>query len=321
MTTTGSHIAFALACVIAPAALAHAGDYPSRPVTVITSTPPGNGPDIIARIVADGLAGVWKQRVLVENRPGGRAIVATLAATRAPPDGYTLYVALGSTFVVLPEIQHHLPFDLSHDLAPIGIVATQPFVVAVSPKLGVNTLGELVALSKRRPDEILYGTIWGSLPHLAFELMQSRFGSRLKLVPYTSTPQAIADVQGGTIPVVIESVSALAGPVRSGELRPLAVTAAHRLAEFPNVPTIAESLPGYEALGWFALMAPAHTPVEILEKISADLEIVLQEDSTRAKYARLGTYVVKKSPSEVSQYIRAQHDVMKPVIDSIGLAK
>jgi tripartite-type tricarboxylate transporter receptor subunit TctC len=244
-----------------------------------------------------------------------------LAAKKAPPDGYTLYVALGSTFVVLPEIQHHLPFDLGRDLVPIGIVAVQPFVIAVSPKLGVNTLSELVALSKRRPDEILYGTIWGSLPHLAFELMQSRFGSRLKLVPYASTPQAIADVRGGTIPVVIESVSALAGSIRSGELKPLAVTAAQRLAEFPSVPTVAESLPGYEALGWFALMAPAHTPPEILEKISADLKAVLQEDATRKKYASLGTYVMMKSPSEAEKYIRLQHDVMKPVIDRIGLAK
>lgn len=321
MKTTGSHIVFALACAIASGAPAHAADFPSRPVTVITSTPPGNGPDIIARIVADGLADLWKQRVLVENRPGGRAIVATLAAKKAPPDGYTLYVALGSTFVVLPEIQHHLPFDLDHDLVPIGIVAAQPFVIAASPKLGVNTLGELIALSKRRPDEILYGTIWGSLPHLAFELMQSRFKSRLKLVPYASTPQAIADVRGGSIPVVIESVTALAGPIRSGELKPLAVTASRRLVEFPNVPTIAESLPGYEELGWLALMAPAHTPAEIVEKISGDLKTVLQEDSTRAKYANLGTYVMMKSPSEVAQYIRVQHDVMKPVIDRIGLTR
>ena len=321
MKTAGSHIAFALACAIASAAPAYAADYPSRPVTVITSTPAGNGPDIIARIIADGLADLWKQRVLVENRPGGRAIVATLAAKKAPPDGYTLYVALGSTFVVLPEIQHHLPFDLGYDLEPIGIVAAQPFVIAVSPKLGVNTLDELVALSKQRPDEILYGTIWGSLPHLAFELMQSKLGSRLKLVPYASTPQAITDVRGGSIPVVIESLSALAGPIRSGELKPLAITAARRLAEFPTVPTIAESLPGYEALGWFALMAPAHTPAEVIEKISADLKTVLQAASTREKYAKLGTYVMMKSPSEVAQYIRLQHDVMKPVIDRIGLAK
>jgi tripartite-type tricarboxylate transporter receptor subunit TctC len=321
MKTIGSYIALTLVCAIASGAPAHAADYPSRPVTVITSTPAGNGPDIIARIVADGLSDLWKQRVLVENRPGGRAIVATLAVKKAPPDGYTLYVALGSTFVVLPEIQHHLPFDLGRDLVPIGIVAVQPFVIAVSPKLGVNTLSELVALSKRRPDEIIYGTIWGSLPHLAFELMQSRFGSRLKLVPYASTPQAITDVRGGSVPVVIESVSALAGAIRSGELKPLAVTAAQRLAEFPSVPTVAESLPGYEALGWFALMAPAHTPPEILEKISADLKAVLQEDATRKKYASLGTYVMMKSPSEAEKYIRLQHDVMKPVIDRIGLAK
>lgn len=314
-------IALALVSAITAGTPAGAANYPSRPVTVIISTPAGNGPDVIARIVADGLSDLWKQRVLVENRPGGRAIVATLAVKKAPPDGYTLYIALGSTFVVLPEIQHDLPFDLDRDLEPIGMVAAQPFVIAVSPKLGVDTLDELIALSKRRPDEILYGSIRGSLPHLAFELMQSQLGGRLKLVPYAATSQAINDVRGGTIPVVIESLSALAAPIRSGELKPLAVTATQRLPEFPNVPTVAETLPRYEALGWFALMAPAHTPADVIEKVAADLKTVLISKSTRDKFAKLGTYAMVRSPSEVAKYIRSQHDVMKPLIERIGLAK
>src|SRR5689334_8117422 len=157
--------------------IAHANNYPSHPVILLTSTPAGNGPDVIARLVADGLSKLWSQQVLVENRPGGRAVVATMAAKNAAPDGYTLYVALGSTFVILPEIQQNLPFDLHRDIIPVGMVGAQPFVIAVDPKLGVNTLAELIDLSKKRPDQILYGCFRGSAPHLAAELLQTRSGA------------------------------------------------------------------------------------------------------------------------------------------------
>jgi tripartite-type tricarboxylate transporter receptor subunit TctC len=166
----------------------------------------------------------------------------------------------------------------------------------------------------------MYGCVRGSMPHLAFELLQSKLGSRLKLIPYASTSQALTEVRAGRIPVVIESLSALASAIQSGEIKPLAVTAAKRLPEFPDLPTVAETAPGYEVLGWFALMAPAHTPADIIEKISTDLKTVLASASTRDKFAKLGTYVMVRSPSEAAQYIRSQHDTMKPVIEHTDLA-
>jgi tripartite-type tricarboxylate transporter receptor subunit TctC len=312
--------ALTILCALAAAPAASAQPYPNRPVTLITSVPAGNGPDVIARIVADGLSRRWKQRVIVEDRPGGRAIVATLAAKRAAPDGYTLYVALGSTFVILPEIHHNLPFDLDRDLAPVGIVGAQPFVIAISPKLGVNTLGELVALSKKRPDEIVYGCFRGSAPHVAFELMQAELGARLKFIPYSKTTRMVADVLNGTIAVAIESLPALAGPIASGRLKALAVTSTARLPELPHVPTVAETLPGYEATGWFALMAPAGTPAAIVDQVNADLGAVLKSSETRKRFAVLGTFAMVRSPAEVKQFIARQHTLWKPIIHRMDLA-
>lgn len=305
--------------LLAPIAAARAASYPVRPVTLLTSTPAGNGPDVIARLVANGLSKLWKQQVIVENRPGGRAIVATMAAKNAAPDGYTLYVALGSTFVVLPEIQPKLPFDIDRDIVPVGMVGAQPFVIAVDPGLGVNTLAELIALSKKRPDEILYGCFRGSTPHLAAELLQLRSGSRLKFVPYSGTAQVVADILGGTISVAVESLPALVGAITSGQLKALAVTSARRLPEFPDLPTVAETLAGYEATGWFALMAPAGTPAEIRDQINADLRTVLDQHEVREKFATLGTYSVVRSPSGVAEYIQQQRAIWRPVIHKIGL--
>lgn len=311
-------LAFAL---LAPALEAEAASYPVRPVMLLTSTPAGNGPDVIARLVADGLSKIWKQQVVVENRPGGRAIVATMAAKNAAPDGYTLYVALGSTFVVLPEIQPKLPFDIDHDIVPVGMVGMQPFVIVVDPKLGIKTLAELIALSKKRPGEILYGCFRGSAPHLAVELLQLRSGSRLKFVPYSGTAQVVADILGGTVSVAAESLPALVGAIKSGQLKALAVTSARRLPEFPDLPTVAETLPGFEATGWFTLMAPAGTPVAIREQINKDLRTVLDQPEIREKFATLGTYSVARSPAEVAEYIQQQRAVWRPVIHKIGLTK
>lgn len=311
--------AVAILCALAGAAAAPAQDYPSRPVILVVSTPAGNGPDVIARIAADGLSRLWKQSVVVENRPGGRAVIATQGVKNAAPDGHTLYVALGSTFVILPEIQPNLPIDIERDLAPIAMVGEQPFVIAVNPKLGVNTLAELIALSKKRPDEILYGTPRGSAPHLAAALLQAKAGARMRFVPYPSTSCAVSDALNGTISVVVESLSGLSGALASGQLKAIAVTSRQRLPEYPDVPAVAKSYPGYEASGWFALMAPAGTPTAIRDKINADLQTVLNEPATRQKYSKLGTYPIIRSPSEVAQFIRAQRRTWVPVIHQIGL--
>lgn len=303
------------------AASAQAEGYPGKPVIFITSTPAGNGPDVIARIVADRLGQRWNQQVLVDNRPGGRAIVATLAVTQSAHDGYTLYVTLGSTYIVLPQIQPKLPFDLQRDLAPIALVGEQPFAIAVNPKSEFKTLAELIAFAKKHPEEITYGAARGSMPHLVMEAFQKRAGIKLTLVPYSSTTKSITDVLGGRISFVVDSLSGLGGSIQSGQLVPLAVTAAKRLPDYPNLPTIAEIFPGFEGNGWFVLTAPTGTPEPILQDVNKAMSAVLAETEVIAKLAKLGTYARPMSTQQVSDFIRQQREIWVPVVTQVGLTQ
>jgi tripartite-type tricarboxylate transporter receptor subunit TctC len=228
-------------------------------------------------------------------------------------------VTLGSTYIVLPEVQKNLPFDVERDLVPIGLVGEQPFVIAVDPELGIDTLAGLVDYASKRPGEAFYGTIRGSMPHLVMELLQSRAGTRMALVPYPATVKAVNDVIGGRIAVVIDSLSSLGGFVHNGQLRALAVTSAKRLPEFPDVPAVAETFPGVEGTGWFALTAPAGTPDVILRKVNRDLRTALENDDMKIKFAKLGTYSHPMSLHEIARFIHRQREIWSPVVEKIGL--
>jgi tripartite-type tricarboxylate transporter receptor subunit TctC len=309
----------AFALLLASAAAVGAQDYPAKPVVIITSTAAGGGPDVIARTVADRLTELWQQRVFVENRPGSLGAIATLALTHARPDGNTLCVTLGSTYIVLPEVQKNLPFDVERDLIPIGLVGEQPFVIAVDPKLGIGTLAGLIDYARKHLGEVFYGTIRGSMPHLVMELLQSHAGTGMALVPYPATVKAVNDVIGGRIAVVIDSLSSLGGFVQSGQLKALAVTSAKRLPEFPDLPAVAETFPGIEGTGWFALTAPAGTPDVILRKVNRDLRTALENDNMKIKFAKLGTYSHPMSLDEIARFIHRQREVWSPVVEKIGL--
>jgi tripartite-type tricarboxylate transporter receptor subunit TctC len=309
----------AFALLLASAAAVGAQDYPAKPVVIITSTAAGGGPDVIARTVADRLTELWQQRVFVENRPGSLGAIATLALTHARSDGNTLCVTLGSTYIVLPEVQKNLPFDVERDLVPIGLVGEQPFVIAVDPELGIDTLAGLVDYASKRPGEVFYGTIRGSMPHLVMELLQSRAGTRMALVPYPATVKAVNDVIGGRIAVVIDSLSSLGPFVQSGQLKALAVTSAKRLPEFQDVPAVAETFPGVEGTGWFALTAPAGTPDDIVQTLNRDLRAVIESKDMRQTFAKLGTYTRPMSLRETARFIHHQREVWSPVVDKIGL--
>ena len=246
-------------------------------------TPPGNGPDVVLRIIADRLGGVWQEQPVVINRPGAGGLIAAEAAVAAEPDGYTLFDALTSTLLVLPVTQNR-SFDPNHALVPIGRAGDQPFVIGVSPSLGVNTLPELIALAKSKPGKILYAAAQrGSMPHLASELLRSRAGIDIGFVPYPSTAQAVQDIVGGRISVIFEGMSALAGPIKAGWVKPIAVTSPERLPNFPNIPTAAETVSGYRASGWFVLMAPAGTPDAIVQKINRDLAASLDNPNFKKR--------------------------------------
>ncbi len=302
------------------AGAAQAQNYPGKTVSIITPSGAGRGPDGIGRIVAERLSQAWGQQVVIVNRPGAGGVIAGQAVAAAERDGHTLYLAISSTFLVLPVTQPRLPFDLRRDFAPIGVVGEQPFVVAATPALGVNTLAELVALAKRRPGELSYtASNRGTIPHLAGELLQKRAGFEMTFVPYLGVAKGLHDVMGGRVSVAVESLSGLAGAIEGQLLKPLAVTSQRRLERLPDVPAVAETFTDFHATGWFALMAPSGTPEVILQKVSDDLRAVLENPELRRRIEAIGTYARPMSRAETVAFIAREQELWQPVVRKIGL--
>jgi tripartite-type tricarboxylate transporter receptor subunit TctC len=288
---------------------------------LISPTGAGSGPDVVTRIVADRLTQAWGQQAVVSNRPGGGGMIATQAMSSAERDGYTLFMAIASTLTVMPELQAKLPLDLERDLVPIGLLAENPMMIAVHPSIGVNTLAELVERGRSRPADLLIGAARGTIPHMAWELFRHKAGMEATFVPYPSVARAIQDALGGTLNVIVENPAAVAAAYQSGALKPLAVAAARRLPNYPNVPTVAEALPqlgSFEASGWTVLMAPAGTPDLILRKLSDDLQAVLAQADIRQRLEALGSYVRPLSPADTAAFIRSERDLWRPVVRQIG---
>jgi tripartite-type tricarboxylate transporter receptor subunit TctC len=296
-------------------ASAHAQNFPAAPVRIVTSVGAGAAPDIISRLVADHLTRLWGQQVIVLNQPGGAGAVAIKAVAPAAPDGHTLYMSLASNFIALPELQKNFPLDVLRDFVPIGFVGEQPLGIAVTPALGVNTLAELISLMKEKSGEFnVAAGNRGSILHLAGEWLRNATGTKFTMLHYTGGAKALPDVLGGRVQVDIDALPSLRGAIDSGQLKLLAVTSGKRLKNFPNVPTVAETLPGYRAMGWMALMAPPHTPEPIARKISDDLRKILSGPELGARLDQLGTYVNPTTPAELTSFIREQQQIWRPII-------
>jgi tripartite-type tricarboxylate transporter receptor subunit TctC len=298
-----------------------ADGYPSRYVSIIIQTAAGSGPDVIARIIADGLTQSWGQQVAIINRNGAAGLVAAQAAAAAPPDGYTLYMPTSTALVILPETQPKMPVSFERDFVPIGLISQSPLIIAVSPALGVDTLEQLIGLARRRPGEVLYAANnRGSFPHLAGEFFRRRAGIELTFVPYPGAAAGLQDMLGGRISMIVEGPSALAGALQAGSIKALAVTSSTRLPNHPELPTVAEMIPGFRVVAWFALMARAGTSDAIVHKVSEDLQRVLRQPAIVEKLASHGVYPLPMPPAETAQFIRSEQQLWKPVIKEAGLA-
>jgi tripartite-type tricarboxylate transporter receptor subunit TctC len=310
------HVAiFVLGGAVALASGARAENFPSGPVKIVVSVGPGAAPDLLTRLIAERLSTLWGQPVITLNQPGGAGAVAIKAVAPAAPDGHTLYMALATNFIALPELQTNFPVDVLHDLVPIGFVGEQPIMIAAAPSLGVGTLPELVALLKKKPGEVnIAGGNRGSILHLTGEWLRSATGTKFTLVHYNGGAAAIPDVLGGRIQVTIDAIASMRAPLDGGQLRPLAETATGRLDNFPNVPAAAETLPGFAAMGWMALMGPRGTPAPIADRISADLRTVLAIPALKNRLVELGNYVRPMTPAELTAYIVEQQRIWRPVI-------
>ena len=298
---------------------AQTGAYPNRPVQIIADSSAGSTPDVALRFVAERLSQTWGQQILVVNRPGAGGSVAARAAAEAAPDGYTLYQPVLSTFVSLRPAAPNVPLHVPKDFLPIGFVTENPMFIAVSPSLGIATLPELIALAKKRPGEISYATTGvGRLTHLTGELLQHQAGIKLLLVPYTGGPaHAFSDVATGRVNVIIEGYSGIAAAAKSGSVKLIAVASAKRLTDFPNVPTVAETIPGFQATGWAILVAPLGTPEAIIGKVSEDLRKVVAQPELDKKLAALGSYTNPMSAGAATAFVHKQQQMWQPVLDEI----
>ena len=316
-------IAAALLTLCASRAPAAAQNFPTAPVRLIVTTGAGGAPDVIARIVAEGLSRHWKQQVFVTNHPGAAGSIGMKVAGSAPADGYTLLFALSSSFVALPEIAKNYPYDLVRDFVSIGFVCEQPMAVAVPTALGINTLGELIDYVKKRPGQINVAVLSrGGIPHLLSEWIKNAAGLEWTSINYPGTPAGLSDVMGGRVQVIMDGLPSLAGAISGGKLKLLAVGAAKRLPNRPETPTIAETLPAIpRALGFFALMGPPGTPQPIAQKISDDLRAVLGDPAMQKRFEEIASYIHPMTPAELKSYIQTEQALWKPVIEQIATFK
>jgi tripartite-type tricarboxylate transporter receptor subunit TctC len=295
-------------------------DYPNKPIRIITHSAAGGAPDVMLRIVGDRLGAALGQQVVVLNQPGAGGAVAARAAASATPDGSTLDMPAASAFVTLAGLQPNLPLEVPRDFTPIGFVGEQPMFLTVTPQLGVASLKDFIALAKQQPGKLSYAaTGRGTMTHLTGELLKSRAGIDVLAVPYTGgAPQALNDAIGGRLSMVIEGLAALAGSIQGGTMKAIAVGSPERLPGFPDLPAAAEILPGFNARGWAALVAPVGTPEAAVSKVSDALRKVVGESEVQKKLAVTGSYARPMSPAEVMAFIQADQQMWKPILERIA---
>ncbi len=298
---------------------AQAANYPDRAVTIISDAGTGASPDVAMRIVAAGLSEMWGQQAVVVNHPGANGSIAARAASEAAPDGYTLYSPALSTFLALPTVAPNLPVKLPRDFLPIGFIAEQPMFIAVDPKSGITTLPQFIDRAKKAPGTLSIAVSGiGRMTHLTGLLLQQRAGIKLIPVPYNGGPSAaLSDVAAGRVNMIIEGYPGIIGAVNAGQIKLIAVASPQRLPEFPNLPTVAEAIPGFAAAGWLIVAAPVGTPAPIIDKASADLAKVVNDPDVKKKLLATGSYAHAMTPDQTLAFVDKQQETWLPVLQNI----
>src|SRR5579863_3144941 len=302
-----------------PLAHAQAANYPDKTVTIISDAGAGASPDVAMRIVAAKLSEMWGQQAVVVNHPGANGSIAARAESEATPDGYTLYSPALSTFLALPTVAPNLPVKLPRDFLPIGFIAEQPMFIAVDPKSGITTLPQFVDRAKKAPGTLSIAVSGiGRLTHLTGLLLQQRAGIKLIPVPYNGGPSAaISDVAAGRVNMIIEGYPGIIGAVNAGQVKLIAVASPQRLPEFPNLPTVAETIPGFAAAGWLIVAAPVGTPAPIIDKVSADMTKVLNDPAVKKKLLATGSYARAMTPDQTLAFVDKEQATWLPVLQDI----
>ena len=293
-------------CVAGLPAQAAEPAYPDKPVRLIIGSAPGSGPDIISRVMADRLYKSWNQRIVVDARPGAAGVISAELALRSVPDGYT-WMMLTSQLLVASQVLPNIKFDLERDFASISLIGTVPFVLLVNQQTPAKTIAELVALAKKSPGKLRYGSAGtGASEHLSGVLFTHLTGTQMLHVPYKGVPQAIADAIANEVQLTYAVLPAAMASIQGGRLKALGVTSRQRAPLLPDVPSISEAVSGYETLGWYSIVAPTGTAQYVLGKVSAEIVKAVKEPEFGEQLKSLGIAVVGSSRTELDAFRRDQ---------------
>jgi tripartite-type tricarboxylate transporter receptor subunit TctC len=313
------HLAASVAALPAVSRIARAQAYPTRPVRLIVPLAPGGATDIVARLMGQWLSERLGQPFVIENRPGGGGNIGTEAVVRAPADGYTLLM-VGPTQAINATLYEKLNFNFLRDIAPIAGIIVVPNVMVVNPSSPARTVPEFIAYAKANAGRLNFASAGvGSSQHVSGELFKMMTGADMLHVPYRSGGPALTDLLGGQVQVMFPATVASIEYIRAGRLRALAVTTRARWEGLPDIPTVAEFVPGYEASGWVGIGAPKNTPVEIIEKLNREIDVGLADPKLNASLADLGGTVLPGSPSDFDKFIVDETEKWAKVIQFAGI--
>jgi len=298
--------------------IARAQAYPTKPVRLVVGFPPGGVGDILARLMGQSLSSRLGQPFIIENRPGAGGNIGTDAVVHAPADGYTLFLA-NTANAINATLYEKLNFDFIRDIEPVGSIARAPGVLEVNPAVPVRTVPEFIAYAKANSGRINYGSSGnGGLAHVAAELFKMMAGVNMQHVPYRGSGPALTDLLGGQVQAMFDNVPSSIEHIRSGKLRALAVTSSTGMEALPNVPTVAEFVPGYEATGFFGIIAPKGTPRDVVERINKAMNVALGETNLRARLSELGAVALVGSPADFGKLIADETEKWAKVVKVSG---
>lgn len=308
----------ALAMLSPLCSVVSAQTFPARPITIVIGSTAGSATDGLARAVAAEVGKETGQSVIVENRAGAFGSIAAQQVARAQPDGYTVFMTTNTTQSANPHLLKKLSYDPLKDFAPVALLAKGPLLLVVNPKLGVNSIGELVALAKRQPGKLNYGS-GSSSAQVATELFQQMTGTKFNYVPYKANPPAVIDLIAGQTDLMIVDLATTVPQVKAGKLKALGLSSPARLSLMPGVPAISESLPGYEFGYWNALYAPAGTPAPVVQKLNALMRNAMQTTAVRNVAEQSGMEVALSSPEEMNRFQIAEYERWGKIIKAAGI--
>ncbi len=309
--------AFAVAIV---SCAGHTQSYPDRPIRVVVGVPAGGTPDVMARSVTTGMSKILGQPLVMDNRGGAGGLIGTEVAAKSAPDGYTLLVSSPGPLTILPHMQRQIAYDPLRDFVPIGLIASNPFLLITHPAVPAKTLKELIALARSQPGKLNYASAGnGAANHLAMELFKSMAGVNITHVPYKGAPQAVSDVLAGHMNMMFNSIPPVLAHIKADRFRALGVGGSKRSPQLPDVPTISEAgVPGYEAITWFGMLAPVKTPKAVLARINDAFVKVISALELRAQLEAQGAEPGSGSGSEFGALIRREYDRNSKIVKTSG---